>query len=93
MQALANLLKQAAKGKVKELVGTCHLAPEASPGLLEREIREFLGVQGLLVDAALAPPALDKTDVAGSFSRAARGYDSRGPPAEGCGRTTTGQPG
>ena len=75
-QALADLVSQAGCGEVVLLAETCHLAPVASPALLQREIREFLMTNDLLLCNSTMSPEVDKADVAMSFSRAATAYDS-----------------
>jgi malonyl-CoA O-methyltransferase len=69
-------LTNAAHAEVRLLPNKSHLAPLEAPLEIAREVRRFLGDSGLLQAAADELPALQKKDVATSFSRAAATYDT-----------------
>lgn len=69
-------LTGAARAEVKVMQQTSHLAPLEAPVELAREIHGFLGRSGLLQAGATHEPALEKKDIAASFSRAATTYDT-----------------
>lgn len=75
-RSLERLLADAPRAAVALLPDSSHAAPLDAGGTLAGLVRQFLQERGLLrsVSAATAAPA--KRDVAESFSRAARAYDS-----------------
>ena len=75
-QALQGQLQSTAGARVRVIPGASHLAPLDSVGQLAAELEGFLEVAGLLPIGAGELPAPTKKEVASSFSRAARSYDS-----------------
>lgn len=69
-------LTSASYAEVRLIPNTSHLAPLEAPLEIARDLRSFLGDSGLLHAAADELPALQKKDVAASFSRAAATYDT-----------------
>jgi malonyl-CoA O-methyltransferase len=63
-------------GTISVLERAGHLAPLDAPGEIAAELRRFLAATGALPNLPPAPPVLEKTAVAASFSRAAARYDS-----------------
>lgn len=72
--ALEGLL--AGRGRVRRLPGAGHALPLQAPEALARELRAFLDETVPPLPPSPARPGLSKADIAGSFSRAASGYDS-----------------
>jgi malonyl-CoA O-methyltransferase len=75
-RSIASRLVNGATGEVKVLHHTSHLAPVEIPEELALEIRGFLAATGSLRTGVAVTQALEKQEVAASFSRAASGYDS-----------------
>ena len=73
---LASLLAGTPSAQIRVLPGTGHLAPLQSPGELASGLRSFLEGADLLYSGDSGADTLAKKDVADSFSRAARMYDS-----------------
>ena len=73
---LKHLLADVRGALVVMLPGSCHLAPLDASGELVRHIRDFLDARGLLLPAPEQCTLRAKTEVAKSFSHAARDYDS-----------------
>jgi malonyl-CoA O-methyltransferase len=69
-------LTNVSSAEVRLLPNTSHLAPLEAPWEIAGEVRSFLGESGLLLAAADELPALQKKDVAASFTRAAATYDT-----------------
>jgi len=70
------LEKLAAGAQCRVLEGYSHALPLEAPQQVYQAVHDFCGEQQLLSDKPAAAPAMDKGDVARSFSRAAAGYDS-----------------
>lgn len=62
--------------RVQRVAGSCHLLPWEQPATVAAAINNFLSDNDLLASASPPPTQVAKTDVAASFSRAARHYDS-----------------
>lgn len=75
-QSLGQLLSQTPGARVRLLQGSSHVATLDTPAQVVQEAREFLADSDLLPAVAAQPELLAKRDVADSFSRAARVYDS-----------------
>ena len=75
-QSLEQLLSQTPGARVRLLQGSSHVAMLDTPAQLMQEAREFLAATDLLRAVTAQPELLAKRDVADSFSRAARVYDS-----------------
>jgi malonyl-CoA O-methyltransferase len=75
-QSLEQLLSQTPGARVRLLQGSSHVATLDTPAQVVQEAREFLADSDLLPAVAVQPELLAKRDVADSFSRAARVYDS-----------------
>ena len=75
-QSLEQLLSQTPCARVRLLQGSSHVAMLDTPAQLMQEAREFLADTDLLRAVTAQPELLAKRDVADSFSRAARVYDS-----------------
>ena len=75
-QSLERLLAAAPRAAVALLPGSSHAAPLDAGEPLAGLVRRFLQAEGLLRRAPAAAAAPAKRDVAESFSRAARAYDS-----------------
>jgi malonyl-CoA O-methyltransferase len=75
-QSLESLLADAPRAAIALLPGCSHAAPLDAGELLAVLLRQFLEEQGLLHRFPVATGAPAKRDVAESFSRAARDYDS-----------------
>lgn len=73
---LRELLADTSGAKVTVLPSCSHLLPLDAPQELGALIHQYLGTAGLLLDSSPPVPAIDKEDVAVSFSRAADSYDS-----------------
>jgi len=74
--SIAAGMAQCARGVVKVIPHTSHLALLDAPVELGREIHGFLAASGLLGAGAVPAATLEKRDVAASFSRAANTYDT-----------------
>lgn len=74
--ALAGLLENTPRAEVRSLAGAGHPAPLQVGRDIASQSRDFLRRTGLLVQGRESPSALEKADVAESFSRAASHYDS-----------------
>lgn len=75
-QAIVEATGESASFGVKVLQQACHLAPLDAPAALAAELERFLPVTGELPRPCCVPRALEKKEVAASFSRAAASYDS-----------------
>ena len=75
-QSLERLLSQTPGARVRLLQGSSHVATLDTPAQVVQEARKFLADSDLLPAVAAQPELLAKRDVADSFSRAARVYDS-----------------
>ena len=75
-RSLEALLADAPRAAVELLPGCSHVLPLEASGPLAASLRRFLQRETLLHPAPAATGAPAKRDVAASFSRAARAYDS-----------------
>ncbi|MDX1734909.1 MAG: malonyl-ACP O-methyltransferase BioC, partial [Halioglobus sp.] len=75
-QVAANLGAMLPAAAVEVVADSSHLLPLEQPAEVARFLRAFLSREGLLGEVGEAPGAVSKADVAASFSRAARQYDS-----------------
>lgn len=75
--ALEDLLRERAQAGVRLLPEAGHALPLQAPETVATALQDFLEYSGLRRPVTAAAPArLNKTDIAGSFSRAAQTYDS-----------------
>jgi malonyl-CoA O-methyltransferase len=74
--AMEESVPRAGSNRVKLLTQSSHLLPAELPGPVADELASFLSQGNLLDEAQLPSSAVNKTDVAASFSRAANTYDS-----------------
>ena len=75
-QAIVSRIGALASAQVTLLPGSSHLAPLDAPAVLAQAIRQFLAASGTLRPRPHITVALEKKEVAASFSRAAASYDS-----------------
>ncbi len=72
----AEALHETAGGEVETVAGSSHTLPLQAPATVGATILGYLQGNSLLLEVHHSRPMLDKADVAVSFSRAAKDYDS-----------------